>query len=368
MKVKAAVVYEPNTPYVIEELDLAAPKANEVLVKIAACGVCHTDEGAKSGGLPSTMPVVLGHEGCGVVIEVGPDVTEYAPGDRVGFSYSSCGCCDNCLTGQPYDCEHFGELNFIGGHYDGTRRFSKDGQPVSNFFGQGAFSTHAVIHVHNLYKVPEDIDLKLCGPLGCGIQTGAGAVLNYLKPEIGTSIVVAGCGGVGLSAIMAAKLAGCTKIIAVDMIDSRLETALELGATHAFNPKNCDVIASVKEVCDGKGSHYAVDTSGNGKCVLQSLRCTRTLGVCVVVGATDEMTLHCDMDLMGSGKTLVGLVEGNSIPKVFIPRLIECYKQGKFPFDKLIKFYDFEDINQAREDSLTGKTIKPILIMDPDLK
>ncbi|NIK11521.1 Zn-dependent alcohol dehydrogenase [Alkalibacillus almallahensis] len=204
------------------------------------------------------------------------------------------------------------------------------------------------------------MDLALLGPLGCGIQTGAGNVLNCIKPEFGSAITIYGAGAVGLSAIMAAKLVGCKKIIAVDVHDSRLELAKELGATHTLNGSKVDVLEEIKELTNG-GTTYAVETTGVPEVVRQSLQALRPLGVSAIVGVTPEMDIDVHNDLMAEGKTMVGVIEGDSVPNVFIPDLVEYYKAGQFPFDKLVKFYDFENINQAFENSKNGETIKPIL-------
>ncbi len=363
MRITAAVVYEKGAPFILDEVELDSPKTGEVLVKVEACGVCHTDEVAQHQIIPVPLPAVFGHEGCGVVEQVGPGVTDYSPGDRVGFSYGCCGSCEACLTGHPYCCERNRELNFSGLQFDGTKRLSKNGMEISSFFGQSAFATHSVVHRNNLYRVPDWMDIALCGPLGCGIQTGAGAVLNHIRPEAASSVVITGCGAVGLSALMAAVIAGCSKIICVDMVTSRLELARELGATDTING-SLDVVSAVRDLTGGRGTHYAIDCTGSGKCVRQSLNCTRPMGTCIVLGATQEVTFHCENELMGLGKTITGLVEGRSIPKVFIPKLLEYYRQGRFPFDKLIRYYDFADINHAQADSHSGLTIKPVLRMD----
>lgn len=365
MEIKAALIENKGEQFHIESLELGAPKQNEVLVKVAACGVCHTDDVARQQIIPVPLPAVFGHEGCGTILEVGPGVTEFKPGDRVGFSYGSCGTCEACKTGKPYGCKENRRLNFAGVQFDNTKRLIKDETFVSSFFGQGAFATHAVVHVNNLVPVADDIELKLVAPMGCGIQTGAGAVLNYLKPDPDSSIIITGCGPVGLSAVMAAKIAGCTKIIACDVVPSRLELAKELGATDTINSREVEsVIETVKALTDGMGTHYAIDCTGIGACVRQSLNCTRSLGKCVVLGATQELTIHVEEELMGTGKTLVGLVEGCSIPQIFIPQLLDYYRKGMFPFDRLIQFYDFEDINQAFEDTKNGKVIKAVLCME----
>ena len=365
MNIQAALIEKPGEPFQITDLELQDPKQGEVLVKVAACGVCHTDEVARQQIIPVPLPAVFGHEGCGTILKVGSGVTEYKPGDRVGFSYGSCGVCEACSTGKPYGCKENRRLNFSGVSYDNTKRLIKDETFVSSFFGQGAFATHAVVHVNNLIPVAEDIDLKLVAPMGCGIQTGAGAVLNYLKPSPCSSIIITGCGPVGLSAIMAAKIAGCSTIIACDVVQSRLNLAKELGATDLINSKEvADVVEHVKSLTGGMGTNYAIDCTGIGACVRQSLNCTRSLGICVVLGATQELTIHVENELMGTGKTLVVLVEGCSIPKVFIPQLLEYYRKGMFPFDRLIEFYDFRDINKAFEDTKSGKVIKAVLCME----
>ncbi|MCL2337551.1 MAG: NAD(P)-dependent alcohol dehydrogenase [Firmicutes bacterium] len=364
MKIKAAVIAEKGQPFQITELELAPPKQNEVLVKVAACGVCHTDEEARKQNMPVPLPAVFGHEGCGVVEEVGPGVTGFKKGDRVGFSYGYCGVCEACRTGQPYGCEEFVQLNFKGTYLDGTKRLRDGDKDVSVFFGQSAFASHAVVSVNNLIPVPDSVELTLAAPLGCGIQTGSGAVMNYLKPNPASSIIITGCGTVGLSAVMAAKIFGCTTIIACDIIESRLELAKELGATHTINAKNVpDVVAEVKEITR-IGTNYAIDCTGSGVCVRQSLNCTRPLGTCIVLGATAELTIHVEFELMGQAKKLIGIVEGCSVPQVFIPKLLEYYGKGMFPFDRLITFYKFSEINQAFQDALEGKVIKAVLVMD----
>jgi len=359
MKIKAAIVYSPHDPYVIEEVELAGPKEDEVLVKIVASGVCHTDHLIACGQLAMLHPVVPGHEGSGIVEQVGGQVTDFAPGDRVCMSFSFCGECYACITGRPYECEENVRLNFGGRAYDGTTRLTKGGVELSNVFNQSSFADYAVTHRNNLVHVPDDMDLSLTGPLGCGIQTGAGAVLNCLNPEPVSSLVVVGCGGVGMSALMAAKLCGCSAIIAIDMVDSRLSLAMELGATHTVNASKTDPVSAVKDITNGKGADYAVNATGNGKNSRMALNCTHNFGKLAHIGGEGESTF----DHLG-GRMVMGITEGWSIPKLFIPQLIRFYQDGAFPFDKLVKFYDFDDINTAAEDSLSGKTIKPILLMD----
>lgn len=361
MNINAAVTEKQKGKFIFQELELDAPKTNEIQIKLLATGVCHTDAVARDLGL-TPFPAVLGHEGSGTVEAIGPGVTDFQVGDHVVMSFAHCGKCENCLTGHPTVCRVFNDLNFGGKMEDQSFRIHKAGKDVSNFFGQSSFGTYAIVHERNAIKVDPSVDLAILGPLGCGIQTGAGTVLNRLKPEFASSIAVFGCGAVGLSAIMAAKITNCKHIFAIDVHDSRLELARELGATHTLNGKTSDVVEEIKSITNG-GIQYAVETTGVPPVVKQCLNALRPLGTAAIVGITPEMKIDVHNDLMAEGKTMVGVIEGDSVPRVFIPQLIEYYKAGKFPFDKLIRFYNFKDIEQAFEDSKSGKTIKPILRM-----
>jgi aryl-alcohol dehydrogenase len=361
MKITAAVTHAQGAGFSLEPVQLSGPGPNEVRVRIVATGVCHTDAVARDLGI-APFPIVLGHEGAGVIDAVGDNVTSVAPGDHVVMSFAHCGACENCLTGHPTVCAIFNDLNFGGRMDDHTARLHQDGAELATFFGQSSFGTYAVAHERNVVKVDPEVDLALLGPLGCGIQTGAGTVLNALRPAFGSAIAVYGCGAVGLSAIMAARIAGCPRIIAVDVHDNRLALARELGATHTFNGSQVDVVAEIKAVTGG-GSHYAVETTGVPAVVKQSLNALRPLGISAIVGVTPPMELDVHNDLMAEGKTMIGVIEGDSVPRVFIPKLVEFYKAGLFPFDKLVRFYEFEQIAQAFEDSANGSTVKPILRM-----
>lgn len=368
MQIKAALVEEKGQDFQIVDMDLGEPSFGEVLVRVVACGVCHTDEIARQQMVPVPLPAVLGHEGCGVIEKVGPGVNGFKAGDRVGFSFSYCGVCEACRTGRPFACYDTFRLNFSGVQYDNTKRLRYKEAPVSNFFGQGGFATYAVVNQNNLVPAAEGIPLPLVAPMGCGIQTGAGAVFNFIKPEPGTSILITGCGPVGLSAVMAAKLAGCSTIIACDIVDSRLDLAMEMGATHVINSKKVtSVVETVQQLTGGFGANYAVDCTGSGACVKTSLNACRPLGTCAVVGAAGEVTLNLQIDIMGCCKILGGVTEGNCTPQLFIPKLIDFYKQGRFPFDKMVKYYRFDQINQAFADTLGGGVIKAVLVMDEEL-
>ncbi|WP_100012711.1 NAD(P)-dependent alcohol dehydrogenase [Lentibacillus sediminis] len=362
MEIKAAVTHDKGKDFKLEEVRLDDPKDNEVLVKIVASGVCHTDAVAKDQDVPVPLPAVLGHEGSGIVEKVGSNVQTVESGDHVVLSFSSCGHCENCLSGHPTYCLYFNDLNFGGVMNDQTKRIHQGDQELSTFFGQSSFGTYAVANARNVVKVDKDVDLSLLGPLGCGIQTGAGTVLNKLQPNFGETIAVYGCGAVGLSAIMAANIVGCAKIIAVDVHDSRLELAKELGATDVINSKEVDIVDEIKNITDG-GVNYTVESTSVPTLARYSVQALKPLGVSAVVGVTQEAEFNVFEDIMAEGKSIVGAIEGNAIPQLFIPKLISYYKAGKFPFDKLVKFYEFDEINQAFKDSKEGTTVKPIVKM-----
>jgi aryl-alcohol dehydrogenase len=359
MKIQAAVSHGIGESLKIEEVELAAPGADEVLIKIVATGVCHTDAESMNGrGAP--FPAVLGHEGAGIIEKVGAGVTNMQPGDHVVLSYAYCGECSQCLSGHQTLCERLVELNFGGKSRDGKNHIHQHDHPVSTFFGQSSFATYSVAHKNNVVKVDKDVDLALLGPLGCGIQTGSGTVMNTLRPEPGTSIAIYGGGAVGLSAVMAAKIMGLKDIIVVDLFQNRLDLAMELGATHVLNGKEVDVVAEIKKITNG-GVLYAVETTGAAPVILQSIHALRVAGKVAIVGMGGDVTLNMTNDILLEGKTVMGVLEGDSTPQLFIPKLIQFYKEGKFPFDKLIKFYDFEDINTAFEESKSGVTLKPVI-------
>jgi len=358
MKITAAITHEQGAEFKLEELEIAEPQANEVLIRIVASGVCHTDVMGRDAAV-TPYPAVLGHEGAGIVEKVGDSVSSVVPGDHVVLSFASCGHCKNCLSGKPAYCSDFGILNFGGNMLDGTTRLQQHGHRVSNFFGQSSFATYAIANERSVVKVDKDVDLNLLGPLGCGIQTGSGAVFNSLKPSFGESIVIFGAGGVGLSAVMAAKVVGCSKVIAVDVVDSRLELAKELGATHVLNSKKVDVVEEIRRITDG-GTNYSLDTTGVPVVVSQAVEAIQVLGTAAFVIVAPDLSKSPTFTY---GKRVIGIVEGDSVPQLFIPQLIEYYKDGRFPFDKLVKFYEFSEINQAFADSKSGIAVKPIIKM-----
>ena len=362
MRIKAAVIHEYHQDFSIEEIDLAEPGFNQVLIKIMACGICHTDEAVRKG-FRTPVPTVLGHEGAGIIEKIGPGVNSLHPGDHVVLTFPSCGQCPNCLSGKPNICYQITPLCFGGFQLNGKTPLSQNGKPLSLFFGQSAFASHAVVDIQTVVKVDPEIDLRILGPLGCGVQTGAGTVINTFNPQPGSSIVVFGTGGVGLSAVMAAKACGCTKIIATDIVESRLEKALELGATHVINSKKVsNLTAAVYDIVD-QGMDYSFDTTGVENCLITALEVLHRGGDGASVAVAGRVELEFWSLLFGS-KNWHNVTEGDSMPQLFIPRLLEMYKSGIFPFDKIISFFDFEDINKAFESMRDGSAIKPVLLME----
>ncbi|MDR1027936.1 MAG: NAD(P)-dependent alcohol dehydrogenase [Clostridiales Family XIII bacterium] len=365
MKIKAAVVYEKGGPFVIKEVDLADPKEDEVLVKIAGCGVCHTDEGVRKGDIPLPFPIILGHEGSGIVEKVGTRVNRLAPGDHVIFSAYRCGECEFCLSGHPAECIHMVEGSFSGAYADGTRRHrDENGVELHSFFSQSAFATHVIANQNNTYKIDDDVDIALMGPLSCGVNTGVGTVLNIIDPPAGSGIAVFGCGGVGLSGVMGAKIAACTTIIGVDVVPSRLEMAKELGCTHTINGKEVeDVAGEILRITGGAGIDNCFDTTGIPALINAAIIAMKQLGKCAICAAMEEniMDMRLTSRVRSEAKYLIGVTEGDSNYPFFLPKLVDFYKAGMLPFDKMTKYYGLEEIDRAFQDSLSGKVIKPII-------
>jgi aryl-alcohol dehydrogenase len=362
---RAAILDGVDTPFRFDDVVLDDLRPTELLVKIVATGLCHTDLAIQHGHIPGTFPFVLGHEGAGIVEEVGSAVTGMAVGQRVAISFASCGHCSNCLIGREAYCLSFMLLNIAGVREDGsTTLTSTDGAVVhGSFFGQSSFATHAIVEARNIVRVPESAPLELVGPLGCGIQTGAGTVLNSLKVTAGSSIVVAGTGAVGLSAIMAAKVAGATTIIAVDILPERLEFAKRLGATHVINSKDEDTVARLLEITGGEGAAHGVDTTAV-PAVVQAVIQGTAFGAGVALVGVPKPGAALDLGLIsGAGKTLYGAIEGDAVPQKFIPELLALHAAGLFPFDELITTYPFEEIEQAIADTASGKAVKAVLTM-----
>ena len=363
MKIKAAVVYETSGSFSLEQLKISEPNDDEVLVRIVGVGICHTDLAARDLHLPiPPPPSVFGHEGAGVVEKVGSRVTKVKPGEHVILTWNSCGACPACKAGNDSYCANFFALNFSCARPDGATTLRKGDQAIhGSFFTQSSFANFALASERNLVKVGQDVPLEILGPLGCGVMTGAGAVMNSLRPKPGASIAIFGVGPVGMSALLGSLVCGCTTVIAVDINSDRLDMAKEFGATHTVNAAKEDPVAAIQDIT-GEGAEFTLECVGNPKVLRQAVDALPRCGVCGLLGVVAPGTeVALDMDRVMNGRTVKGIIEGDAIPDLFIPKLIELYRQGRFPFDRLITFYPFDEINQAVEAMEKGRVIKPVL-------
>lgn len=367
--ITAALTPEVGADWSLVEAQLDEPRDDEVLVKIVATGVCHTDVSVRDAHIPLPMPAVLGHEGAGIVEAVGSAVTSVTVGDHVVLAPSSCGTCSYCQRGLPSYCELSMPLNFFGRRLDGSALIRVDGNDVSgSFFGQSSFATYALVRQRSAVKVDNDVPLELMGPLGCGLLTGAGIVLNLLDTRFGSSLAVFGAGAVGMASIMAARIRGCATIVAIDLHDSRLELARELGATHVINAGSSgDVAALVREACGGVGADYVIDATGAAPVATTAVASLAPDGRCVLAGVyPPEAVLSWPAGSLFFGQTVGGSLGGNSNPRVLVPQLIDMWRQGRFPFDRMVTFFEFDQINEAVAKALSGEVLKPILRMPTD--
>lgn len=369
METIAAIAKAGQSEFSIEKIQLEAPREDEILVAIAGVGLCHTDLVFMTGAGDYPLPAVLGHEGSGVVEAVGASVKKVKVGDRVTMSFRSCGGCDRCAEGDAAYCRTMPMLNYAGRRTDGSTAIqggeAGDGGDVSsNFFGQSSFAGHALTYERNVVKVPDDVPLEMMGPLGCGIQTGAGGIMRSLAAKAGSSLVIAGGGSVGLSAVMGAKIQGCAIIIVIEPMAKRRELAEELGATHTIDPgETPDIAAAVRGIIE-IGVDNAFDTTGIADVQAGLMNCLGSKGTLGIVGISPPGTpVPGDMMMvMTFGHTVKGIIEGDSDPDEFIPELIEHYKAGRLPFDKMVKTYPLSDINKAIAEQHAGECVKAILI------
>jgi aryl-alcohol dehydrogenase len=365
MKITAAVVRERSGPFAIETLDLCDPRDDELLVEVVATGMCQTDLHGRAGYYTTPFPAVFGHEGAGVVRAVGAAVRNFAPGDHIVMSYPWCGECPNCRANMRGYCVEAFSLKMNGTRADGSTLHSHNGKPVySAFFQQSSFGGYTIANERFAVKVRNDAPLELLGPLACGGQTGAGAVLNVMKPKPGESFVVFGVGAVGLAGLLAAKVAGCDPIIAVDVHEHRLALAREFGATHMINHTGrSNIVAAIRKLT-GRGVRYSLETSAMPAVFREAIECLMPAGTCVLLGSARAGTeVSLEMPFLQEGRVIHGVIQGDSVPQQFIPKLVEFIMQGRFPLDRMITFYDLVDINRAAQDSSSGKTIKPVLRM-----
>ncbi|MGH9717157.1 MAG: NAD(P)-dependent alcohol dehydrogenase [Candidatus Acidiferrales bacterium] len=364
MKVRAAVAYEGQNQLSIEELELGDPGPDDILVRIVGCGLCHTDVKALAGGMGVPKPSVLGHEGAGIVERVGEGVANIKPGDHVVLTYDSCSSCHACAGGNPAYCAQTAALNFTDGRFGEPGTFKNGSETIhGHFFGQSSFATYAIAKPRNAVVVREDLPLETLGVLGCGVQTGAGAVMNALRPEKGSSIAIFGVGPVGLSAVLGAAICGCAQIVAVDVLPSRLEMAKRVGATHVvLAVPNGNLASSVRRNFPG-GVNYALDTTGRaeaGQHAIAALAPKGHFGFVTIPAGGFQLNMYT---VFLQGLSVRGIVQGDSVPQTFIPQLIDLYLAGRFPFDRFVTRYEFSEINQAIADQTAGRVVKPVFSM-----
>ncbi len=373
MRTYAAVLYDrekvppyaESLPLVIEEVELEPPGTGEVLVEIVGAGLCHSDLSTLNGTLPRPVPMILGHEASGIVREVGLGVRDLKIDDHVVFSFvPGCGYCQFCSIGRPALCENGARANFAGTLLNGNVRFrNAGGQPVMHYLGVAAFSHYTVAVQESLIKIEKDVPLDKAALFGCAVLTGVGAVINTAKVTAGEGVVVFGLGGVGLSAVMGAKLAGAWPIIAVDLIASRLELAKQLGADFVVHAGENNVISAVRDLTHG-GAHYAFEAVGNTKVLAQAFAATRTGGKTVAIGLphASEQVAFSGLALVGLEKTVMGSLMGSAIPRRDIPRLIALYQVGKLPLDLLLgPSLALEEINGGLDKLAQGTAMRQLV-------
>lgn len=366
----AAVARGAHVDFTIETIEVAPPAAGEVRVAIAGVGLCHTDLVFRDQFDAFAKPGVLGHEGAGVIEAVGEGVAGLAVGDKVVLGFSSCGGCPRCEEHLPSYCNTFVPLNYAGMRLeDGSTAYSgAEGERISShFFGQSSFSTLAVTRASNVVKVPDgtNLPLEFLGPLGCGFQTGAGAVLRSMDCKPGSSLIVFGGGPVGLSAVMAGVIRQCSTVILVEPVEARRKIAQEFGATHVIDPKAiADLGAAIREILP-LGVDAALDTTGVVPVIEAGLASLAPHGIIGLVGVPHDPASAISVNitaLMTPGLRVIGIIEGDSEPQDFIPELLAYHAEGKFPFDKLIQTFPLSQINEAIAAQSRGQCIKVVLV------
>ncbi|TDJ22764.1 MAG: Zn-dependent alcohol dehydrogenase [Gammaproteobacteria bacterium] len=354
---KAALLTALNTDLVIrDDIELVDLGPGEVHVKIVSSGVCHSDVSAQNGTIPSGIPCVLGHEGAGIIQEVGDGVTDVKVGDHVIVSFvPACSKCNACLRGQSYLCETAPAMMM-------TPHFLVDGNPVPGFAGCGTFAEAMIVPVAATIKVDDDIPLDIVSLIGCGVTTGVGAAINSAGVTPGSSVVVFGCGGVGISAIQGARIAGAAEIVAVDLVESKLEMAKRFGATHVCTPDEFEGIK--KEVTAGEGFDYALECIGNPKTIRATYDAARRGGNATIVGVgrMEEMIQFSAFELFYADKELKGSMYGGANVRTFMPKLLRLWKTGKLDLESMIsRRMPLEEVNDAFEAMQAGEVIRSVL-------
>ncbi len=365
MKSRAAVLFEAGQKLEVREVEVQDPGPGEVRIEMVAGGVCHSDLHVMTGHLSAPLPAVLGHEGAGIVSDTGAGVTSVRPGDHVIPLWRlSCGECVYCTGGRPALCAAGTEIRWSGRLADGTSRFKLDGAEIKHFAGVSSFSNYTVVPEKAVLKIPDDLPLERAALLGCAVITGVGAVVNAARVRPGSSVAVFGTGGVGINVVQGAVLAGAEKIIAVDLMASRLEHARRFGATHTIDASVGDPVAQVRDLTGGAGVDYAFEVVGLPATMRQAYDSLAKRGVATVVGITPttaEVTIP-SLSLVYEERVLTGSLYGSAAPKTDIPRLIDLYRAGRLKLDELLtRSYPIEEINQAYEALESGETLRSVV-------
>ena len=365
MKTQAAVLHQPETPLTIDEVELGPVKAEDVLVRIVASGVCHSDLHVYHGQKGWPMPMVLGHEGAGIVEEVGSAVTQARAGDHVVINLAPyCGRCRHCSTGRVYRC--LNRRGPAGCLYDGDTRLASRGQRIHHFANSATYARHAIIHESSAIRVDDDIPLEKACLVGCALPTGIGAVINTARVEPGSTVVVIGCGGVGLNVVQGARLAGAARVIAVDVLEHKLAIAREFGATDIIDASMESTVEQVQRMTGGEGADYAFEVIGKVETIMDAYDCIGRGGKAVVVGVgPDGVHLPIEPRSLLQEKTLTGTQFGSTRAARDFPLYLDLYRQGRIKIDELITGYrKLEEINEAFQDLEEGRAIRTVLLME----
>ena len=365
MKAKAAILFAAGQKLDIREVEVEPPRSGEVLIRMAAAGVCHSDLHVMTGHLAAQLPAILGHEGSAIVAEVGPGVTSVKAGDHVIPLWRlSCGVCEYCSDGRPALCAEGTQIRMTGRLLDGSTRFKLDGVEIKHFAGVSSFSEYSVVPANAVLKIPEDFPLDRAALLGCGVITGVGSVFNAARVKPGSSVAIFGSGGVGINVIQGAAIAGAEKIIAVDRLANKLEFAKQFGATHTLNAQETNPVEAIRALTGGRGVDYAFEVIGLPATIRQAYDSLSKRGMAVVVGVT-PMTMEVSvpiMPLVFEERVLTGSVYGSSRPRTDIPMLINLYRAGKLKLDELLTGrYPFSRINEAYEALERGEGLRSIV-------
>jgi alcohol dehydrogenase len=366
LKIRAAVLEETGGLHHVTELDLEGPRAGEVLVRLHASGVCHSDQNAIDGTAPTPCPAVLGHEGAGVVEAVGPGVTRVRPGDHVALSWApSCGACEECLRGLQHLCTTAWPAMATGGLLDGTTRLSRDGEPVYHYSFISSFAEATVLPERSCVPIPRDVPFEIAGLVGCAVTTGIGAVWRTANVRPGERVAVVGCGGVGLSAVIGAVAAGAGTIVAVDTAPAKLELARELGATDTVLVTGSpEETAAAVEAASGGGVDYAIEATGRPEAMVAAFLSTRRRGAAVFIGIprSDAVVSLPALSIPRMERRVLGSLYGSSYPERDFPLTLDLYRRGRLPLDKLVSHrLPLDEIDRGFELLRSGEATRVVL-------